>query len=235
MIRIEAQTPPPAFAFARSNGASFSAISGVPAIRRALWDEQNGRCAYCERVLKLVEGRPVHTRIEHFHPQHLDPNDGTDAAICRDVVGTTDLLTADTAWSNLLLCCDGDEGNGPAGFHCDVRKRNTHICTSFRNPKTSSLERHLLVDVTGEVSPAPGLPPGAADVVCDVLGLNVRQLVRARNRVFAAYIRQIKEMKARKPYGLTNAQRQSLKTQIAKASASRDFPSTRLAAADRLG
>lgn len=238
MIRIEPRQPPPVVALVRASGGSFRALSSESAVRGALFDEQGGRCAYCERRLRDPrDGSDHRTRIEHYHPQHPavnGPGAPKDAQACLRASGAPSIAAAPTAWSNLLLCCDGEEHAPPANRHCDVRKGNVDICHEFRNPKNATRARILDVSARGRVGPATGMPPGAARVVDVVLGLNTPTLVRAREQVFGALMREIAASK-RRHRGMTPARRQELRRKIEAQIADADFPSTLLAAADAAG
>lgn len=234
MIRIVAATPPPSFAFHRANNSSYTQLSADTAIRQALFDEQRGLCAYCERALvrPADDGHQTRrTRIEHFHPQHPAEGAATRQA-CLMRSGATSVNDYDTTWTNLLLCCDGEEARGKPYRHCDVTKANTDICTTFRNPKTDPRPRLLDVQGGGRVVPVAGMPAEAAAQVENVLKLNGPSLVKTRDRLFSAFIRQIAAEKRRQPYGLTSARRQTLKARLHAAAITGPYPSVALSVAD---
>jgi len=74
-------------------------------LRRALAEEQGYLCAYCMQRLNPENGD---TKIEHFHPQKEFPTEQLD-------------------YTNLLLCCNGNEGDRFANQHCDTKKKNAEI------------------------------------------------------------------------------------------------------------
>src|SRR4051794_17293189 len=102
--RIRTQRPP-----------TYNLIAGLASVRLRLYEEQEGRCAYCERRLPRPEvGAMARTRVEHFHPQ--SGSDGFTRA-CQERSGASDGDTATVSWLNLLLCCSG---RGADGYTCDV-------------------------------------------------------------------------------------------------------------------
>ncbi len=74
-------------------------------LRIQLAEEQGFLCAYCMQRIHPESGD---TKIEHFHPQTIFPEEQLD-------------------YSNLLLCCNGNEGDRSANQHCDTKKKNTEI------------------------------------------------------------------------------------------------------------
>lgn len=223
MRRIESAPPPASHRTYRALNAAFAELSSDPAIRRALWNEQGGRCAYCERRLRNP-GHPDHrTRIEHFHPQSA-PAWSADCAICS---GAEDNGDAPTQWRNLLLCCDGNE-HSHREFTCDKSKADTDICGRFRNPKTWTRGQVAVVDRGGRARPGAGLPAGAPAVVDHVLNLNAEHLVGARKSLIAAYQRKL----GRK--GLTAAQREQCAARLRREASTAEYGSTLLMLADRL-
>lgn len=231
MIRIIAATPPPGFAFHRANRSTYDDLSGDPAIRQALFEEQHGLCAYCEQRLVYTSGGEHRTRIEHFHPQH--PKDGTaiSAQDCRTRSGASQLDDSDTTWKNLVLCCHGEEGRAEHYRHCDVTKSATDICSTFRNPKTYAGPRLLRVEGGGNVVPLPGLPVGAADVVDDILMLNGPSLLKVRQRLFSAQMKLIAREKRQPLYGLTPARRKALRAHLETQAIDDHHPSVALSVA----
>lgn len=170
----------------------FALISSMPSVRLALFNAQNGRCAYCERRIRLTApGESPKTRIEHYHPQsrlHLTSD-------CKRASNARTGELARTSWLNLLLCC---LGNGADGATCDRKKESTDICSDFTSPKLAARSAQSLVEVTvdGRVAPRPPDPSGVRQAVLDdVLGLNDSELVRARTTVRNARLRYIADRK----------------------------------------
>lgn len=234
MIKITAAPPPAIFAFHRANKSRYLQLSSEDAIRKALFDEQRGLCAYCERQLNYAVGGPHRTRIEHFHPQNPAPGSTLDAQACRMASGASPLADSDTTWTNLLLCCDGQEGRGAGLQHCDVTKRDTDVCAVFRNPKTFQAPRLLDVHYDGRVVPIPDLPSGAASVVDDVLMLNRKSLTTVRERLYRSLFREIAKEKRRRRFGMTAARRTALRAQLIARARDNPHPSVALSVADRL-
>jgi uncharacterized protein (TIGR02646 family) len=186
---------------AKYRHGTYAAMVGDASVRAALHTEQRGLCAYCERRLRHADAADHQTRVEHFHPQH-----GADAnpKACRTASGTKDLSKADTAWSNLLLCCNGKVGRNDEC--CDRRKRNTDICDDFKNPKALAAERLIKISATGEAIALESiLPPAAQHVVDDVLGLNACELKIAREERFKATQREIFLFRSAKGFATTKA------------------------------
>lgn len=177
MRRIAARTPPTSLHGHRANRSSYGDLVGDVTIRRALYEEQDGLCAYCEVSLDRPEDPGHRTKIEHFHPR----SGGTNEATCRVASGEQNLARADTAWKNMLLCCEGNASTGQ-NFHCDTSKASTDICSRFPNPKTTSLQQIVVVEPSGRVKAEP---PGEQAVVDDVLCLNIPALVEARRSIQA--------------------------------------------------
>jgi len=228
MRRIHAAAPPPSHSTRRAAKAEFDELSSDPAIRRALWDEQSGRCAYCERTLR-DPARPDHqTRIEHFHPQ----SGRVWTADCSLCSGAIDNHDASTRWTNLLLCCDGHQVAG-SDFTCDKSKAATDICADFRNPKLWTHEQVVVVDRGGRALPGTGLPTGAEAVVDVVLNLNARHLVAARKAVIAAQLRELGRMRAING-GLTVKQRAKFAARLRAEAETAEFASALLTVADVL-
>lgn len=230
MRRIVAETTPPSHRTLRAARAPFAALSSDSAIRRALWKEQGGHCAYCERTLRDPD-RPDHrTRIAHFHPQSA--TQWTDT--CEACSGANDNQDAPTKWTNLLLCCDGNQQAGKGfTFTCDKSKADTRICTDFRNPKTWSQPQLVVISRDGQAHPAPGLPEGAVAVVDDVLKLNADHLIAARTLAMSAYLRRIQDSRARH-HGLSDSRREQFAARLRDDAAAVEYGSVLLMLAERL-
>jgi uncharacterized protein (TIGR02646 family) len=228
MRRIHAATPPPSHSTHRASNAAFDELSSDPAVRRALWNEQGGRCAYCERTLRDPARHDHQTRIEHFHPQSGRVWTA-DCSLCSGAVGNHD---APTKWTNLLLCCDGNQVAG-SEFTCDKSKAATDICAEFRNPKIWTHEQVVVVDRDGRARPSSGLPAGAEAVVDAVLNLNAKHLVAARRAVIGARLRKLERMRSTH-HGLTAQQREKLAAGLRVEASTAEFASALLTVADGL-
>jgi uncharacterized protein (TIGR02646 family) len=231
MRRIVGGVPPKSFSRYRAARATYGELSADKDIRRALRDQQKGLCAYCERRLRDVERDDHRTRIEHFHPQAGTRWD----ADCQVCSGAGSQADSPTTWTNLLLCCDGNEHAGE-DFTCDKLKNNTDICSEFRNPRVFAGSALVVINaIDGTAQAAPGLPAGAGGVVDEVLNLNAKHLIDARLSLLQAIRR---ELMPKITMVRSEAQRKSARAQIA-ARARRDateseYPSVYLAFADRL-
>ncbi|MBH0776959.1 hypothetical protein [Nocardia bovistercoris] len=152
-----------------------------------------------------------------------------DCALCS---GASDDLHAPTTWTNLLLCCDGNERAGSV-FTCDKSKEATDICAVFRNPKNWRNEQVLEVDRGGRAIPSSGLPIHATTVVETILNLNAEHLVAARKAVIAAQLREIARVKA-KHHGLSSSRKAKIAAVLCVQAESAEFASVLLMVADRL-
>ncbi|WP_157435849.1 hypothetical protein [Gordonia malaquae] len=146
--------------------------------------------------------------IEHFHPRSGSPRTGKwKSSQCRAASGATSHESSRTAWSNLLLSCDG---SGPHGARtCDSKKGGSDICSRFANPKTTHLDRLVDIGRDGRARPVDSLPPGADAVVDSELNLNAEFLCEARRSYFAVQLREYNKAKTRHR-GLSSVQKQIL-------------------------
>ncbi|MCH4895719.1 TIGR02646 family protein [Marinilabiliaceae bacterium JC040] len=71
-----------------------------PYLRKALYDEQGGICAYCMKKLDDESSNNAQNRIEHIKPR-------------------SKYKELELDYSNMVLCCDGHNGNI---FSCDLAK-----------------------------------------------------------------------------------------------------------------
>jgi uncharacterized protein (TIGR02646 family) len=198
-------------------------------LRRALWDQQGGRCAYCERRLRDPSRDDHRTKIEHSHPQSSSKWDSD----CKSCSGASNHASTATTWRNLLLCCDGNELAGE-NFTCDTSKAGTDICSDFRNPKHwTQGDRLVEIDRSGFAKPRPGLPNAAATVIGSVLYLNAKALVEARMLVLSPRRKAINHQRR-----LHHGRRASLDSQIAAIlrldATTSEYGSTLLSLADEL-
>jgi uncharacterized protein (TIGR02646 family) len=228
MLSIPLATPPAVLTTLQLQGASYKDVSSNGSVRQALWDQQNRRCAYCERTIRNPERIDHRTKIEHFHPQ----SGGAWNADCARASGATDESKAPTTWGNLLLCCDGNE-LARTERTCDTSKSNTDICSDIRNPKSWHGASLVVIDNSGRAKPAAGLPPEASKVVNEVLNLNSPELVRARAGVLAARKKRIAHLKATRG-GLTGHQRSEVVTALLRDAESTEYGSTLISLAERM-
>ena len=68
--------------------------------RTAIIQEQGYLCAYC--MTRIIDS-PLDTKVDHCHSQDGFPSEKLD-------------------YKNLLLCCNGNEGEKAQNQHCDTRK-----------------------------------------------------------------------------------------------------------------
>jgi len=92
-------------------------------VREALLAEQGHICAYCMQRIK-----PNEMKIEHWKSQSANP-------------------ILQLAYSNLLGCCSGNEGQPVNEQHCDTRKGNNDIAF---NPSDSAHHNHMRIRYLGD-------------------------------------------------------------------------------------
>lgn len=189
MRRITAGSPPAAFVFDRARGVAYGDLFSMKALRRQLWEQQGGRCAYCERRLKGWDRDDHDTKVEHFHPQHTV----VWTSDCKTSSGATKHDKSATSWPNLLLCCDGatPETEGRTIQHCDSRKGDIDVCSDFRSPRAWTGDRLVDVKRSGRLQVVGGLPDRAQEVIDDVLNLNCTIFVEARKATIDALLRRL--------------------------------------------
>lgn len=198
-------------------------------LRSHLWNEQNGRCAYCECHIRHVEHPKGHnTKIEHFHPFETSSWE-SDCAGCS---GATSTVEGRIEIRNLLLVCEGNEKN-TMPTTCDTLKDNTDICTRFRNPKGRRGEMLVWVDKRGRAVAVPSLPDGAQEVVDSVLNLNADHLIEARMTILTKFKENYIALN-RMRRGISNAEKERIKDQYRKLADEQEYSATYLSIANRL-
>lgn len=158
--RIEQETAQPPVPNDWSNRGKHQ----TTAMRRALYDEQHGLCAYCQQSLTSPEfdGRGAFT-IEH-------------------VVARSTNVDLMFEWTNLIAVCPGQSGTVE---HCDTRRGNDHLDI---DPCRPEIEQHVGVG-SPKIDPTSGvriLPLVGANTSLHAqlertLGLN--ELVLGSNRL----------------------------------------------------
>jgi uncharacterized protein (TIGR02646 family) len=101
------------------DGANFTTVKNK--IRKVLTMEQGYLCAYCMGRIKPDSNK---MKVEHCLSQNPDNPSNTKIQI----------HSSDLAYSNMLGCCCGNEGNKPAGQHCDTSKGNNNLSFNPANP-----------------------------------------------------------------------------------------------------
>lgn len=228
MRSIPQRVAPSSLTTLRATGATYEMVRSDPSIRRVLWQQQGRRCAYCERILRDPDRDDHRTRIEHFHPQSSPKWNNQ----CRVGSGAVNTAKAPTTWSNLLLCCDGNELAGK-DFTCDKSKGNTDICSDFRNPKIWHRDRLVHIGRSGQAKPVEGLPADAATIIDVVLNLNSEELVAARKRVLDARRKSIVAQSERH-HGLSASLRSQIADILRRDATTLEYGSTLLSLADEV-
>ncbi len=137
------------------------------AIRRGLWAEQSGLCAYC---MRRMQPTGCGMKIEHFVARSAEPRRMYD-------------------WDNLLGVCDGVWRGGPAGevYTCDTHRgdRKLHVHPASESPPRPEEVFRFAKD--GRVE-ARGTEAGSD---CETLNLNATPLVEARQQVIRGLRRRL--------------------------------------------
>lgn len=87
-------------------------------LRKSLYNEQGGLCAYCMRKIHIVEDKQSTTRIEHIKPRAISIAEGC--------------IEETLQYNNMVLCCDGDI-DGDGNYHCDRSKEDNKISFNLFN------------------------------------------------------------------------------------------------------
>lgn len=157
MIKIDKATdlPKPFLEYALSQGATFENMNkeAKQALRIALLTEQKFICAYCNGALK---DDPLKTKIEHFKSQFDKPE-----------------LQLD--YSNLLICCLGNQGKKINDQTCDTRKANLGLKFSPTDQKISTL-----IDYENTTGIIKSRDQGFSQQLDEVLNLNLKTLQNNR-------------------------------------------------------
>lgn len=221
---------PPKLIEARARGESYKELDSADSgVREALFAEQNGLCAYCERTLVLRrEGKTLNhkTQIEHYHPRNPDPKTPW-TSDCTRSSGARSQTPANLTWKNLLLVCPK---SAPT---CDTPKDNIDICSDFINPKGAPYATLLECASTGVVRPLGFLPPTAGEVIEKVLCLNHPSLVEARRLRYLALVDRVAKdlQRCRSP---RPARRKALAEHLRREADGVEFPTVYLSYAECL-
>lgn len=199
-------------------------------LRDALYEQQSGRCAYCERSIRASG---TSTRIEHFHPRdHSSSYDWN--SICEQRTGVKnarwDLI--EISFGNLLLCCDGGSLRS-----CDVSKGSDHICEIFFSPKHVLDSALVSVLPNGYMIPkrVPGTIEAAQNVIDACLLLNSQFLVEDRRGIFSAELSRFSQRMRENPNRLSADKiRSEFASSLRGKALSSAFGSTLLSVADKI-
>lgn len=132
-------------------------------IRDALLAEQGYVCAYCMKRIKAEA-----MKIEHWACRHNNPEQQLD-------------------YSNLLACCEGNEGQTPDKHTCDTKKGSLRLKYSPANP-AHNINARISYQKNGRIS------SNEADFdqqINDVLNLNEPRLVSNRRAALNAVQQQL--------------------------------------------
>ncbi|MFD3801472.1 hypothetical protein ACFWQJ_10355 [Kocuria palustris] len=208
-------------------------------IREHLHASQCGRCAYCERPIKVEA-----SKIEHFHPQSLS-NFEFYSSTCgaRTNASGTSWRKVNVSLNNLLLCCEGTLSKGRE-FTCDTRKANSHICDVFYNPKSVSASVGSLVRIErsgeGVVIHFPSTQSQAQGVYDDILGLNDKALKGVRGdfyvELMVSFTNKFHRLAANAPKqsGARGSLKRKLLGALESNLAAQSFPSVRLSVVNEI-
>lgn len=178
--------PPPELArYTKNPAVTWSGCKDKPALRRALFAEQQGLCAYCLSALARPDRDPHPLpeeggmKIEHWRARN-EP--GIDA---------TERHQRSFSWQNLLGVCPGGVTRRPADgarpkrrplLHCDAFRQDAPLPRSPAEP-SHRVEHLFTLSVVGELLIAPGLTTDDqrdAEALRDALNLNAPRLVAQR-------------------------------------------------------
>jgi|TARA_R110000751_G_scaffold82578_1_gene166154 uncharacterized protein (TIGR02646 family) len=121
-------------------------------LKESLLDEQGHLCAYCMGSIKVDA-----MRIEHWASQTNNPN-----------------LELD--YSNMLACCQGNQGQDPSFYICDKRKADSDLKYNPSNLRHFILTR-LYYDGQGQIK---SLEVDFDKQLNNVLNLNETRLIKNR-------------------------------------------------------
>lgn len=162
------------------NGTTFSDVK--QAIRRTLYKEQRGLCAYCMQELPDPDApdnteaiiNSSKTKIEHFFPREL--SEGPFAYRRSD-------------YRNMLLCCDGGAHHHSGALTCDSAKGN-RVLSHVPNPASGDdVEAQLTYSHDGRLS----APQEWMEEISTVLNLNDDNLCLARKVTRSRFLKVCKE------------------------------------------
>ena len=146
-------------------GADYEAI---PELRRSLYMEQGGICAYCMRRLsdEFDSERSTENKVEHVRPRQT----------CEDA-------QARMEYTNLLMCCSGTiSGTAYSQTHCDTHKGSRTI--SF-TPTDPEFIKTLYYNNYGKIF---STDPLFNEEINSVLNLNHPRLVENRKQLIFSII-----------------------------------------------
>ena len=133
------------------------------ALRQALFDEQFGVCAYCQRKLKITK-----TKIEHHCEQ----------SICN---GQNDTQDRRLDYTNLLLVCPGKSGEND-DLHCDTHKAALDETKGLPMQINPTIRNHILTisySTNGLIRSSNKLYNNELN---EILNLNINYLKKIRKR-----------------------------------------------------
>lgn len=142
-------------------------------LKAALFQRQNGLCAYCEITLEGTDEQNIGSHVEHILPKETHPQ-----------------LTFD--YDNLILSCFATGGEIKADEqdpvpvscgHATLKRNNDFDVSLFIKPTDSDCERYFSFELDGSVAPHPELNSSEIDKVehtWQVLNLNCLRLKRLR-------------------------------------------------------
>ena len=169
MRRIKKSHEPRALTAHRAHGVG-STDDNAPkdAMRRALFEEQQGLCAYCMARLPTADDNAM--TIEHHAAQSNDDDRALE-------------------WSNLLGVCLGGRGQPRSQQWCDARRGNEKLTL---NPIDPEIEREIRYRDDGTIVAVNSANQSTLD---KFLGLNLSHHQRARAGTLDAFFGVMKQVK----------------------------------------
>lgn len=195
MRQLQKGPPPPELArYTKNPAVTWGGCKDKPALRRALFVEQQGLCAYCLSTLARPDRDPHPgpeeggMKIEHW------------AARNEPGIAPVEQHRRSFDWQNLLAVCPGGVTRRPADgarpklkpqLHCDAFRQDAPLP---RNPAEPAhpVEHLFVLTVAGELLVAPGLSPDDhrdAETLREALNLNAPRLIAQRADEVQALLR----------------------------------------------
>ena len=163
---IRKNTPPHEFqVYVRVENADYDEMDTEvkDVLRQALFDEQFGVCAYCQKKIKLTK-----TKIEHH----------CERSICNGENGTQDRRLD---YTNLLLVCPG-KGGKSNDLHCDTQKATFDITNGLPMQINPTIKNHIATISYSSTGLVRSSKTSFDKELNKILNLNVKYLKKEREQ-----------------------------------------------------
>lgn len=163
---IKKNTPPHEFrVYLKADNADYdemdSEVKNI--LREALFDEQFGVCAYCQKKIKIST-----TKIEHH----------CERSICNGENGTQDRRLD---YTNLLLVCPGKGGKGN-DLHCDTQKATFNVTNGLPMQINPTVKNHIATISYSSTGLVRSSKISFNSELNEILNLNVKHLKKEREQ-----------------------------------------------------